>query len=168
MRYRVKQITRRNTNRTLTDLLQELNPILRGWGYYYRFCTRAKETFSRLDGYVTDRPWRWMRKTYPKASVRWLLGHKGPRAGYRQLVWRADKLEQFLTSSLTVRRYQRGWMGMPDFAMALGEPDAQRKVHVRFGERAREPDGGNAARRPALLNCSGTTSGAGQSSLSSS
>jgi group II intron reverse transcriptase/maturase len=124
VRHRVKQLTRRNTNRTLAEVLQELNPILRGWGCYYRFCTGAKETFSRLDWYVTDRLWRWMRKKYPEASVRWLLDHKGPRAGYRQQVWRTAELEQFLTASLTVRRYQRGWMGTPDFAMAPGEPDA--------------------------------------------
>jgi group II intron reverse transcriptase/maturase len=124
VRHRVKQITKRRTHRSLAEVLQDLNPLLRGWGCYYRFCTGAKDVFSRLDWYVADRLWRWMRKKYPKASVRWLLGHKGPRAGYRQAVWRAGQLEQFLTASLTVRRYQRGWMGTPDYAVALGEPDA--------------------------------------------
>ena len=120
----MKQITKRRTHRSLAEVLQDLNPVLRGWGCYYRFCTGAKDVFSRLDWYVADRLWRWMRKKYPKASVRWLLGHKGPRAGYRQAIWRAGQLEQFLTASLTVRRYQRGWMGTPDYAVALGEPDA--------------------------------------------
>jgi hypothetical protein len=125
VRYRVKQLTRRNrTHLSLAQLLQDLNPLLRGWSNYYRFCTNAKVVFSRIDWYVTDRVWRWMRSKYPKAGARWLLTHKGPRAGFRQQVWRTGEQQQFLTASLPVRRYRRGWMGAPDYAMALGEPDA--------------------------------------------
>ena len=125
VRYRVKQFTRGNrTHLDLAHILQDLNAILRGWGNYYRFCTGAKVVFSRLDWYVIDRIWRWMRRKYPKARVRWLLRRKGPRLGFQQKVWRADEVEQLLTASLPVRRYQRGWMGTPDYAATLGEPDA--------------------------------------------
>ena len=125
LRYRVKQLTRSNrTCLSLAQLLQDLNSLLRGWGNYYRFCTNAKVVFSRIDWYVTDRIWRWMRSKYPTAGARWLLTHKGPRTGYRQKVWRGGEQQQFLTAALPVRRYRRGWMGVPDYAMALGEPDA--------------------------------------------
>ena len=125
LRHRVKQLTRRNrTYKSLAEVIQDLNPIIRGWGNYYRNCTNAKATFSRLDWYVTDRIWRWMRSKYPKANVREILQSKASRTGFRQKVWQAGRDEQFLMASIAVRRYQRGWMGIPDYAKALGEPDA--------------------------------------------
>lgn len=63
LRYAVKQMTGRNTiNWSLSYLLQKLNPILRGWGNYYRFCTGASRQFSALDFYIGDRIWRWLMK----------------------------------------------------------------------------------------------------------
>jgi group II intron reverse transcriptase/maturase len=42
LRYRVKQFTgRHRTPLSLSRQLQDLNPILRGWGNYYRYCTNA-------------------------------------------------------------------------------------------------------------------------------
>ena len=65
LRYKVKQMTGRDTiNWSLTYLLQKLNPILRGWGNYYRFCTGAGRQFSALDFYVGDRIWRWLMKKH--------------------------------------------------------------------------------------------------------
>src|SRR5216683_1118091 len=65
LRYRVKQVTKRATiNRCLSDLLQKLNPILRGWGNFYRFCTGAGQRFASLDHYVGDRLWRWLMKKH--------------------------------------------------------------------------------------------------------
>src|SRR5229473_2722427 len=49
LRYRVKQLTKRATiNRSLSHLLRKLNPILRGWGYFYRFCTGAGQLFASV------------------------------------------------------------------------------------------------------------------------
>ncbi len=70
LRYKVKQLTgRASTSLPLIELLQKLNPILRGWAHFYRHCTGAKDILSHLDWYVGDRLRRWMRKKYPKAHV---------------------------------------------------------------------------------------------------
>lgn len=126
LRYRVKQITNRSTTRwALSEVLQKLNPILRGWGNYYRFCTGAKAKFSSLDWYVGDRLWRWMMKKYPKSSRRKLMTHRKTsliHPGYK--VWMEMREEQFLMSYLSVMRFRRGWMNLPDFAMTSGKPDA--------------------------------------------
>ncbi len=48
LRSTVKQMTTRaNTRRSLSELLQKLNPFLRGWRNYYRFCTGASRQFER-------------------------------------------------------------------------------------------------------------------------
>ena len=110
LRYKVKQLTGRATTPwSLLSLLQKLNPILRGWAHFYRYCTGAKEVLSNLDWYVGDRLWRWMRKKYPKASVSWLLRHRRPsHARPRARVWQADGLEQYQMAWLQVQRYRRG------------------------------------------------------------
>ena len=109
----------------MIELLQKLNPILRGWANFYRHCTGAKDILSNLDWYVGDRLWRWMRKKYPKAHVRTLLRHCRPsRIRRTRRVWQEDGCEQFQMSLLKVERYKRGWMQHPDFTKFAGEPDA--------------------------------------------
>jgi group II intron reverse transcriptase/maturase len=125
LRYRVKQITKGNRSyRSLSHQLQELRPMLLGWGYFYRFCTNAKVIFSQNDWYVRDRLWRWMRKKYPKAGARWILSHLQSSSPGGPKVWMAGQFEQSLMRRIPVCRYKRGWMRPPDFALAPGEPDA--------------------------------------------
>lgn len=125
LRYRVKQITKRSSSYvSLARQLRDLRPLVLGWGHYYRFCTNAKAIFSRLDWYVGDRLWRWMRKKYPKAGARWILTHRRRSSWGRQQVWAEQHAEQAFMGHISVRRYQRGWMRPPDFARTPGEPDA--------------------------------------------
>ena len=125
LRHRVKQHTRRNRiSLSLDQQLQDLNPILRGWGNFYRYCTNAKNVFTTLDWYVGDRLWRWMRKKYPKATTRWIAQRRQPSAHDRRKIWRQDRDEQFLMNRISIGRYRRGWMAVPDYAITSGEPDA--------------------------------------------
>ena len=50
-----------------------LNPILRGWGMYYRHVV-SKHTFEQLDYFNYRRVWRWLRLTHPKKSKSWQFG----------------------------------------------------------------------------------------------
>jgi hypothetical protein len=50
LRYAVKVTTgRATTTWSFVTLLRKLNPILRGWAHFYRYCTGAKDVFSSLD-----------------------------------------------------------------------------------------------------------------------
>lgn len=126
LRYRVKQLTRRSSLRqSLTDELQRLNPLLRGWGNYYRFCTGAHAVFGRLDHYIGDRLWRWLMKKHKglrrqRSSIR----RKPSLVRPTRKVWREGTTEQFLLGTLRVQRFRRGWMLTPRFVCVPGEPDA--------------------------------------------
>ena len=126
LRHRVKHETRRDSlPRSLTDRLQRLNCLLRGWGNYYRFCTGAGAIFNHLDHYVGDRLWRWLMKKHKglrrqRSSIRRLRSLVRPT----RTVWREGSTEQFLLATLTVQRFRRGWMLLPHYASVPGEPDA--------------------------------------------
>jgi RNA-directed DNA polymerase len=125
LRYKVKQMTKRSIGWSLPRLLQKLNPILRGWGNYYRFCTGASRQFATLDFYVGDRIWRWLMKKHGHL-------HRKRRRLVRlpsllrptRKVWREGKVEQYLLSMLRVERFRRGWMRTPAYICVPGEPDA--------------------------------------------
>ncbi len=126
LRHRIKQLTlRSNTPLSLSALLHKMNPILRGWGNFYRHCTGAKDILSSLDWYVSDRLWRWMCKKYPRAGAQEIARYRKPSSQRPNCkVWKEEGREQFLMGYLQVRRFQRGWMRTPDYAMVSGEPDA--------------------------------------------
>jgi RNA-directed DNA polymerase len=126
LRRRVKRETRRDSlPSSLTDRLQRLNRLLRGWGNFYRFCTGAGAIFNHLDYYVGDRLWRWLMKKHKglrrqRSSIRPLRSLVRPTC----VVWREGETEQFLLRTLPVQRFRRGWMLLPRFASVPGEPDA--------------------------------------------
>jgi len=83
-RHKVKAITRNTEHWPLEWVLKRLNPIIRGWGNFYRHNTWAWKTFNRLDYYVFLRLVRWLKKKHPKATRRFLRGRYYRRGGTTQ------------------------------------------------------------------------------------
>ena len=125
-RYRIKQATAPTTvGFPLWKMIREINPVLRGWGAYYRYCVGAKKIFSQLDWYVDQRLWRWLRKKHPKTPGRKIASMRRPsRERPRLKVWAEGGYEQYFMAHLEVKRFKRGWMRKPDYAITPGEPDA--------------------------------------------
>lgn len=73
---RVHELTdpRRSRNRDVKDVIASLNPVLRGWGNYFRTGTADRE-FAKVDEYVYDRLIRW----------KWRRG--GQRTRFRREEW---------------------------------------------------------------------------------
>lgn len=52
-------------------VIYTLNPILRGWGNYYRHDV-SKRMFNYVDHHVFLALWRWARRRHPKKGKRWI------------------------------------------------------------------------------------------------
>jgi RNA-directed DNA polymerase len=52
----VRQLTKRSVPLTTEELIEELNPVLRGWGHYYKRA-HVRTLFHRLDGWIVRRIW---------------------------------------------------------------------------------------------------------------
>jgi RNA-directed DNA polymerase len=64
---KVKAITKQGTNNPLSDLLRQLNPVLRGWTNYFRHAV-SKATFSYLQEFTWRRVIGWMRRKYRRIN----------------------------------------------------------------------------------------------------
>lgn len=126
LRERVKRLCRRyRANRSLGDLLRELNWLLRGWSAFYRHAWGAKRVFGSLDHYVWWTVFRWLRKKHQGAAVRTLRALYQPnKPGMRRGQWHHDGVTLFITARTQVGRYRLAWARPPLFARDHGEPGA--------------------------------------------
>ena len=77
----IRKRTRRKAPLTTKELIDELNPIIRGWGNYYRQA-HVRRLFNRLDRWIRRRIWshhhkRWRNcgwKTLPESKLHGELG----------------------------------------------------------------------------------------------
>ena len=56
---------------TQAEVIQALNPIIRGWGVYHR-SQNAKRTFAQLDHRIFWALWRWAKRRHPRKGRRWI------------------------------------------------------------------------------------------------
>ena len=73
--------TKRKVPLTLKEVIDEINPIIRGWGMYYRKA-HVRKLFSRLKGWIVHRLWshqlkRWRNCGWRKYPDRVLYNHYG-------------------------------------------------------------------------------------------
>ena len=60
---RIRHLTVRRNPKTLEGLLDELNPVIRGWGNYFRRA-HVRRLFHRLNGWIVRRIWSWRYKRW--------------------------------------------------------------------------------------------------------
>jgi RNA-directed DNA polymerase len=52
------------------DLIDQLNPKIRGWANYHRHVV-SKRTFGSVDHTIFSSLWQWARRRHPSKSPRW-------------------------------------------------------------------------------------------------
>jgi hypothetical protein len=122
---RIKRLTtRRRVLLDLQDVIDDINPLLMGWGRYYQHCYGAKSIFARIDHYVWDRIWRWLKKKHPKTSRRRIYRTYWKRLpGRNRSVW-TDERPVAIMADLKVGRHNLARLEYPDYAMDTGKPGA--------------------------------------------
>ncbi len=127
LREAIKNLFRRETlGAGLAEQLRILNPLLRGWGNFYRHAWGAKHVFSGLDHYVWWTIYRWLRKKHRRVAMKRLAARYGWRKpGTRALRWRDGDVVPFEVARIRVGPFRLGWMRSPDFVTHVdGKPGA--------------------------------------------
>ena len=74
----VRQLTRRRVPLTTEELIEELNPVLRGWGQYYKRA-HVRKLFHRLDGWIVRRIWSHRCKRWRNVRLATAAGDQAVR-----------------------------------------------------------------------------------------
>ena len=102
---------------TLESRLKRLNPILRGWGNFYRHAWGAKRVFTGIDHYVWWTIKRWLVKKHPDTKMDQIAKQYGwhkPRQ--RAMRWRNGDTVPVPLAAIRVVRYQLGSDPGPRYA----------------------------------------------------
>jgi hypothetical protein len=118
LRRRIELIFDRSTiTETLESQLKQVNPVLRGWGNFYRHAWGAKRVFTGIDNYLWWTILRWLRKKHPDTKMDKLASQYGwhkPRQ--RALRWRDGVTVPVALAAIRVVPYNPGWDPGPDYA----------------------------------------------------
>lgn len=71
IKHRIKTLCKSSGQLTQAQLIDRLNPILRGWANYHRH-TLCGKAFSDIDNYVWHRLMRWAERRHPNKSRQWI------------------------------------------------------------------------------------------------
>src|SRR6185295_17489039 len=69
---KVRQLIRQSRGISQTDLIRQLNPVIRGWANYHRHVV-AKRTFKKVEWDLWHSLWRWAKRRHSGKSSRWVI-----------------------------------------------------------------------------------------------
>jgi RNA-directed DNA polymerase len=68
---KVRRVVKENKQETAGELIQRLNPLLRGWGMDHRHVV-SKAVFRRVDCSLYQCLWRWAKRRHPSKNRHWV------------------------------------------------------------------------------------------------
>jgi RNA-directed DNA polymerase len=112
----IRQRVRKRKAATQQQMIEVLNPVIRGWAFYHRHVV-ASRTFHRVDHELWALLWRWARRRHPNKSLKWIrkkyFSHPGTRrwhfgyfTGRRFADGKMDVRTIQLASDIPIRRHR--------------------------------------------------------------
>ncbi|WP_319803729.1 group II intron reverse transcriptase/maturase [Wolbachia endosymbiont (group A) of Acrocera orbiculus] len=83
---KVRALIKANIGSSQAVVIKSLNPLLRGWGNYYRHVC-AKKAFSKIDNEIWHSLWKWAKTRHPRKGLRWIKNRYFKVMNHRQWVF---------------------------------------------------------------------------------
>lgn len=64
----IRSIVMHRTSKTLVQLIEEVNPIIRGWKNYFSKCGYPQKVFFKMDWFIVGRYYRWAKRLSQRSS----------------------------------------------------------------------------------------------------
>jgi len=125
IRHKIKKLTlMTTTHQSLEKLIDTLNPILRGWGHFYKHTDGSYDVFHKMDAFVFERIRRWLgNKHQHKVGYRELARRYLKRGGAREwYCWVEGDSECFRLLELPRAHWNPRKRKIPCYMFAAGEP----------------------------------------------
>jgi RNA-directed DNA polymerase len=87
-------------------LIVNVNPIIRGWGNYYRHCV-AKKTLSTIDMHIWLKVWQWTKRKHPNSTAKYRKDRYIKTIGNRRWVFHDREKGTHLTrmNQIPIKRF---------------------------------------------------------------
>jgi RNA-directed DNA polymerase len=85
-------------------LISRLNPVIRGWGNYYRHAV-SKEVFDGVDHAIWRMTWNWAERRHPKKSSQWVKDRYFAHRDGRDWVFTDGSATLFRMATIPIRRH---------------------------------------------------------------
>jgi RNA-directed DNA polymerase len=89
---KVREIVKANKASEQARLIEQLNPIIRGWANYHRHIVAAR-TFEVIDSAIWELIWQWAKRRHPNKGAKWIRQRYFRTIGNRQWVFAVDKID---------------------------------------------------------------------------
>src|SRR5208283_2106025 len=90
---KARKLIRQNRGTSQTDLIRQLNPVIRGWVNYHRHFV-AWQTFKRVEWVLWQALWQWAKRRHRGKSLHWIASRYWHRQGRRAWQFAADTGER--------------------------------------------------------------------------
>ena len=115
LRRKIKvKVRETSTGRSLTDLINSLNPLIIGWRNYYRYAARAWREFGKLDWWLGRRIMLWIRRKHDKASWADITRLYGCSRSGKRKRWRKGNKQIALFSEIKHKRFPDRGVRIPN------------------------------------------------------
>ena len=111
---KVRALIKANKQVRAGELVQMLNPIIRGWANYHRHVVSSK-TFAWVDSAIFRCLWRWARRRHLRKSRKWIKARYFGRLGAKDWVFQGEVSDPhsdatrmtrlFYAASVPIRRH---------------------------------------------------------------
>jgi RNA-directed DNA polymerase len=110
---KVREVMQSNPTAKTVHLIQQLNPMIRGWANYHRHVV-AKKTFYHVDNNIYLALRRWIKRRHPNKNARWRRQRYFRSQGFRHWIFSAKVrhedgstgyLDLLKASSVAIRRH---------------------------------------------------------------
>ncbi|MBT9143715.1 MAG: Group II intron-encoded protein LtrA [Dehalococcoidia bacterium] len=100
----VRKVIKDNKTAKQENLIQFLNPKIRGWANYHQSAC-AKETFDRVDNEIWKSLWQWAKRRHPGKNASWVKNRYYSRTGKRNWVFTTGDLTLLKAGDTKIQRH---------------------------------------------------------------
>jgi RNA-directed DNA polymerase len=137
----IRETIKAALGKSAADLINELNPKIRGWANYHRHVV-SKRTFDRVDHLIFYKLWQWARRRHPKKDPSWLKRRYFERHQGRDWIFfgetcdeegQPQKLRLLFASRIPIQRHVKVKSGANPY-----DPACETYFEKRDGDHMRE------------------------------
>lgn len=100
---KASEIIKKCNGHTQESLIQQLNPVIRGWAeYHHTVC--SKEVFSKIDNMIWGMLWSWTKRRHSNKPKNWIIRKYWKTHKTRKWSFKSDTNILFLMNDLPILR----------------------------------------------------------------